>query len=252
MSVEFHIVIPARFHSTRFPGKLLKLIQGITVIERVYRQALKANPKTITIATDHQAIFDMARGFGANTVMTSTHHASGTDRLAEVVERGHFDEQDIIVNVQGDEPFIAPALIAQVAASLRKANSPVATLCRLVDTLESARNPNVVKVVRDSQGYALYFSRSLIPFCRDNPDSIREVYRHIGLYAYRAGFLRQVVSWPACQLETTEALEQLRILWNGYPIKVDEACVEPLQDINTPEDLAKACQCLEQGIYSQP
>jgi 3-deoxy-manno-octulosonate cytidylyltransferase (CMP-KDO synthetase) len=240
MSVDFHVIIPARYQSSRLPGKLLMELHGRTILERVYRQALQAKPKTITIATDSQLIFELATSFGAPVVMTAATHQSGTDRIAEVVAKHKFSPKDIIVNVQGDEPLIAPALIAQVAKSLASTTAPMATLCWPIDNPEMFHNPNLVKVVRDRHNNALYFSRSPIPFCRDDAKANKHVYGHIGLYAYRADFLLEVVSWPVCEIEAIECLEQLRVLWAGYHIKVEEACVRPLQDINTEEDLARA------------
>lgn len=240
MSTDFHVIIPARFQSTRFPGKLLKELHGITVLERVYRQALLAQPKSITIATDHELIAEHAHTFGAQVVITSETHQTGTDRISEVVAKGDFCGQDIIVNVQGDEPFISPQLISQVAQSLEQTHAPVATLCWPIDSLELLHNPNVVKVVRTRDNHALYFSRSAIPAHRDDAHCHAHSFRHIGLYAYRAAFLLDFVTWPACALEQHEALEQLRVLWAGVAIKVEEACVEPLQDINTQEDLLAA------------
>lgn len=242
MSVVFHVVIPARFQSSRFPGKLLMDLNGMTVLERVYRQALLAKPKTITIATDHTAIYERMKAMGANVLMTKSTHPTGTDRIAEVVALENFSENDIIVNVQGDEPFISPRLIQQVAESLADTAAPMATLCWPMMSLEEALNPNVVKVVRDRENHALYFSRSLIPFNREHPDALKQVFRHIGLYAYRAGFLKKWASLPVCELETIEVLEQLRVLWAGERIRVDTACVAPQQDINTVEDLKKACE----------
>ena len=240
MSIDFHVIIPARYQSSRLPGKLMMELNGLTILERVYRQALQANPKSVTIATDSDEIFKLASRFGAPVVMTATTHQSGTDRIAEVVAKHDFSPDDIIVNVQGDEPLIAPALISQVATSLATAAAPMATLCWPVENDEMRTNPNVVKVVRDCNNNALYFSRSTIPFHRDGSISNKHVFRHIGLYAYRASFLLDVVNWPICELEAIEALEQLRVLWAGYNIKVDEACVYPLQDINTADDLARA------------
>lgn len=237
MSGKFHVIIPARYQSTRFPGKLLKSLNGISVLERVYKQVLLAKPESITIATDSEEIRDHAKGFGANVVMTLSCHQSGTDRIAEVVAQANFSSGEVIVNVQGDEPFIAPELIQQVAQSLLDTSAPMATLCWPIDSLEQLNNPNVVKVVRSSSNHALYFSRSPIPLHRDNPQNYANTYRHIGLYAYRAAFLLDYVTWPVCPLEMQEALEQLRVLWHGVAIKVDEACVLPLQDINTQEDL---------------
>ncbi|MCL9682700.1 3-deoxy-manno-octulosonate cytidylyltransferase [Legionella maioricensis] len=244
MTSNVHIVIPARYESTRFPGKLLHDLNGQTVIERVYRQAQLAQPQTITIATDHEAIASHARSFGAQVMMTLSTHQTGTDRIAEVVAKGDFAADDIIVNVQGDEPFIAPQLIMQVAQGLTQTQAPMSTLCWPITSLEMLNNPNIVKVVRSRDNHALYFSRSPIPAHRDEVQSYAQTYRHIGLYAYRAAFLLDYVSWPVCELEQHEALEQLRVLWSGFPIKVDEACIEPLQDINTKEDLVLAQRLL--------
>ena len=243
-NVDFHVIIPARYQSTRLPGKLLLDLGGSTVIERVYQQVLKAKPKSIIIATDNLEIAEHAEGFGAQVKMTAASHQTGTDRIAEVVAQGQFNAGDIIVNVQGDEPLIAPELITQVAQSLHNSQNPIATLCWPVEHYEQLHNPNIVKVVRDCHNNALYFSRSPIPSHRDEPASIAQVYRHIGLYAYRAAFLLDYVSWPVCELETCEALEQLRVLWAGYKIRVDEACRKPLQDINTQDDLVLARQLL--------
>lgn len=244
MSVEFHVIIPARYQSSRLPGKLLMDLNGMTIIERVYRQALLAAPKSITIATDSIEIYQHATAFGANAVMTASTHPTGTDRLAEAIVLGNFSSHDIIVNVQGDEPLISPQLIQQVAGMLASSPAPMATLCWPITTLEEGGNPNVVKVVRDAQNNALYFSRSLIPANRDDLSQLKNVFRHIGLYAYRAGFVQEFVQLPVCELEMTEMLEQLRVLWAGYRIKVDTACVAPQQDINTAEDLKKACEFL--------
>ena len=241
MSVDFHVIIPARYDSSRLPGKLMMELHGITILERVYSQVLKAKPKSITIATDSLKIFELATSFGAPVEMTATTHQSGTDRIAELVAKQGFSPEDIIVNVQGDEPLIDPSLIIQVAKSLSTTEAPMATLCWPIDDQEMLSNPNVVKVVRDCHDHALYFSRSVIPFCRDGiPTTMDHFFRHIGLYAYRAAFLLDMVHWPVCELEAMESLEQLRVLWAGHRIKVDQACVRPLQDINTADDLARA------------
>lgn len=240
MSNNFHIIIPARYRSSRLPGKLLMDIDGITVIERVYQQALKSAPLSITIATDSEDIFQLASSFGAKVVMTESSHESGTDRIAEVIEKLNFAADDIVVNVQGDEPFIPPELIVQVGSSLEKTNAPMATLCWPIDSLEEFLNTNVVKVVRDQNNHALYFSRSQIPSSRDDKDKYKHAFRHIGIYAYRASFLKIITTLPACELELLESLEQLRVLWAGYKIKVDTALIAPLQDINTADDLAQA------------
>jgi 3-deoxy-manno-octulosonate cytidylyltransferase (CMP-KDO synthetase) len=250
MSVDFHIIIPARYESTRLPGKLLLELEGTTVIERVYRQALKARPKSVIIATDSQLIAEHANEFGAQVSMTAASHLTGTDRIAEVIAKEQFAADDIIVNVQGDEPLIAPELIAQVAHSLHRSQAPMATLCWPIEHYEQLQNPNIVKVVRDCHNNALYFSRAAIPAHRDEPKNSGQAFRHIGLYAYRAAFLLDFVKWPVCELESCEALEQLRVLWAGYKIRVDEACAQPLQDINTWDDLVSARQLLGSGVGS--
>ncbi len=237
---EFHIIIPARYQSTRFPGKLLMDLNGQTVLERVYRQALKAKPQSLIIATDNELIYQHMTQLGADVQMTASTHETGSDRLAEVIKLRGFDQQDIIVNVQGDEPLIAPELIIQVAQLLEDSSAPIATLCWPIDSLEALSNPNVVKVVKDSKDYALYFSRAAIPAHRDDATSFAHSFRHIGLYAYRAGYVLTFVQQSGCPLEQCESLEQLRALWMGEKIKLAVACAEPCQDINTPEDLARA------------
>lgn len=239
--MSFHVIIPARYHSSRLPGKLLMDLAGQTILSRAYRQALLADPASITIAADHPLIAEEAARIGAQVVMTSSDHPSGTDRVAEVVRQLQFSSDEIIVNVQGDEPLIDPKLIRQVADSLlSQSSASMATLCWPVESLVVAQNPNVVKVVRDHASHALYFSRSIIPMHRDHPETHDHLFRHIGLYAYRTAFLLKMVELPPCTLEKTESLEQLRVLYAGYKIKVDTACVQPLQDINTAEDLSLA------------
>ncbi|MFA6303304.1 MAG: 3-deoxy-manno-octulosonate cytidylyltransferase [Legionella sp.] len=240
MSTHFHIIIPARYQSTRFPGKLLMDLNGMTVLERVYRQALLAQAQSVVIATDNAEIATHAAHFGAKVIMTAPTHQSGTDRIAEVVAKERFADDAIVVNVQGDEPFIAPELITQVAKSLANSQAPMATLCWPIESSEQLYNPNVVKVVRTADEHALYFSRSPIPYDRHNQHSFANAFRHIGLYAYRANFLLDYVTWPVSELEALEGLEQLRVLERGMGIKVEQACVAPQQDINTEEDLAAA------------
>ncbi len=245
MSEPFYVVIPARYQSTRFPGKLLKDLGGKTVLERVYHQACLASPQDIWIAADHEEIAAEALRFGANVVMTKPNHETGTDRIAEVVEKLSLPKDAVIVNVQGDEPFIDPALIAQVAHPKALAHASISTLCWPVSSREDYENPHVVKVVRNHLNQALYFSRSPIPMFRDGEIILSQVFRHIGLYAYRASFLLDYVRWPVCALESYECLEQLRVLWQGHCIQVEEACVKPMQDINTPEDLERARGLIE-------
>lgn len=248
MSLPFHIVIPARYQSTRLPGKLLMDLNGMSVLERVYRQALLAKPCSITIAADTPEIIEHAQGFGAPVVMTSTSHSCGTDRIAEAVRLIGLTSTDIVVNVQGDEPLISPLLIQQVAELLATDTAPMATLCWPIDQWSEATNPNVVKVIRNKHDHAIYFSRSLIPANRDNPSQLKNTFRHIGIYAYRVGFLQEYVTWPSCELELQESLEQLRAIWSGYPIKIATACVKPRQDINTAEDLQLASRLLTESL----
>ncbi len=245
--INFHIIIPARYESTRLPGKLLLDLGGSSVIKRVYQQALKAQPKSITIATDSELIAEHVVQFGAPVKMTAFEHQTGTDRAAEIVAQGAFAADAIIVNVQGDEPFIAPALIQQVALALEQSNCPMATLCCPIENMEQLQNSNTVKVVRNKHKEALYFSRSPIPKHRAAA-SIENCFRHIGVYAYRAAFLLNYVSWAPCELESQEMLEQLRVLWQGYKIQVEEACVPPSPDINTTEDLLLARQLISQQV----
>lgn len=236
MLENVHIVIPARLNSTRLPRKLLMSLGGQTVIERVYYQALKVNAASVKIATDSEEIYEHVKTF-AQVEMTGAHHQSGTDRVAEVIAKGQYPGDAVIVNVQGDEPFIEPNLIAQVAKAVLTSGTSMATLCWPITDEKSFQNPNVVKVVRDQHDFALYFSRATIPYNRDSQSMPLQAYRHIGLYAYRAHFLLNLVKTPPCEIENIEALEQLRVLWMGEKILVPIACEAPKQDINTLEDL---------------
>lgn len=241
---DFHVLIPARLESSRLPRKLLLDLEGKTVLQRVYEQVEKARPFSIAIATDSDEIAAHARTY-ASVIKTSTAHQSGSDRLAEAVSILSLQPDAIVVNVQGDEPFIDPRLIRQVATLLAQSNASMATLCWPITELSELHNPNVVKVVRNAADEALYFSRAPIPFKRDKDSDAILAYRHIGLYAYRAGFLLDFVAAQACELESIEALEQLRVLWMGHKIAVATAEAAPLQDINTAEDLARARALLQ-------
>ncbi len=240
MSVDFHIVIPARIGSTRLPGKLLLDVGGMSVIERTYRQAQLANPASITVATDSDEIAHEVSRIGANFVMTSAHHPTGTDRIAEACTKLGLAPNAIVVNVQGDEPFIPPALIKQVANSLDLTDLVMSTLCWPIEDYTAFLDANIVKVVRDCQNNALYFSRAAIPAHASQSERAENIFKHIGLYAYRVKFLLDFVKLPPCALEKVESLEQLRVLWYGYRIKVDKASVRPRQEINTKEDLEAA------------
>ena len=239
-----HVIIPARYASTRLPGKPLADVAGKPLIQRVHDCALKSGAIQVVIATDDARIHAVAEGFGARVVMTSTEHHSGTDRLAEVIEKLTIGPEEVIVNMQGDEPLMPPELIREVAEKLSsRKDAQVATACHGIHDRETLVNPNVVKVVCDARGYALYFSRAAIPWPREvmagkGGGSI-QAYRHIGLYAYRAGFVRRYASWPSCPPEQAEQLEQLRVLWHGERIVVHEARALPEAGVDTPEDLER-------------
>jgi 3-deoxy-manno-octulosonate cytidylyltransferase (CMP-KDO synthetase) len=253
MSAAFTVVIPARFGSSRFPGKPLKLIAGKPMVQHVWEQARKSAAERVVVATDDARILEACRAFGAEVLMTRDDHNSGTDRLAEVAAQLGLASDAIVVNVQGDEPLIPPAVINQVAANLAAhAEAGIATLAEPIDDVEALFNPNVVKVVADLDGLALTFSRAPLPWARDDFVKTREALpvgvpyrRHIGIYAYRAGFLHDFVSWGPCWLENTEALEQLRALWHGVRIHVADAAETPPPGVDTPEDLERVRRLLE-------
>lgn len=241
----FHVIIPARYASTRLPGKPLLDIAGKPMIQRVWEQARKSQALSVTVATDDPRIAQACSAFGAQVVMTRSDHPSGTDRLQEVVAQMGLDSDACVVNVQGDEPMIPPSLIDQVAANLlAHPEASIATLAEPLSDIESVFNPNVVKLVTDHQGFALYFSRAPMPWCRDafneQPRAIPEgmvFRRHIGLYAYKVGFLHDYVKWAPSPLELAESLEQLRALWFGCRIQVADACEVPAPGIDTQDDL---------------
>ena len=245
-ATRFKVVIPARYASTRLPGKPLRLIGGRPMLQHVYDRARQSGAETVIIATDDPRIEQAASAFSANVCMTSPEHTSGTERLGEVVERLHWQDDEIIVNVQGDEPLVPPALISQVAADLAgHADATVATLAHAIATAAEAQDPNIVKVVLDRSGYALYFSRAAIPFCRDAQDADAVgLLRHVGLYAYRAGFLRHYRQLEAAPLEQVEKLEQLRVLWHGMRIHVAMAVQMPGPGVDTEDDLRRVADLL--------
>ena len=239
------IVIPARYASTRLPGKPLVDIHGKTMIQRVYEQAAGSAIKEVIVATDDSRIEASLNALNYNVCMTKADHPSGTDRLAEVAEIQALEDDDIIINVQGDEPLIPHAVIEQVGALLEQnPEASVATLSTPITELETLQNPNVVKVVASGTGRALYFSRAPIAWHRDsnNHQTSDEIaaypyQRHIGIYAYRAGFLRAYAQWEPCSLEQTESLEQLRAMYHDHVIQVAVACEKVPEGIDTPEDL---------------
>lgn len=237
-------VIPARYASSRLPGKPLAKIAGKPMIQHVYEQAVKAElPSAVWVATDDRRVFEAVSAFGGQVVMTSAAHCTGTDRLAEVARRC---DAEIIVNIQGDEPLIAPEVIDQVVKPFFQEPELVMTTLKSRLTEADFTNPAVVKVVTDQRGYALYFSRSLIPYPRNAGEDFA-VYKHIGLYAYRKEFLLQYSSMPQTPLEKAESLEQLRVLENGYRILVlgtNYQCV----GVDTPEDLERVRAILEYKV----
>lgn len=243
----FRVVIPARLASTRLPGKPLLDIAGQPMILRVWQQALASGAVDVCVATDERSVLDCVVAAGGKAVLTRADHASGTDRLAEVVESQGWDDEEIVVNVQGDEPLIEPALIRAVAQTLDEdAEAMVSTAAHPFDEADTFFNPNVVKVVCDARGHALYFSRAPIPWARDDFMHSREVLpqqlpvlRHVGIYAYRAGFLRRYAQLAPSPLEQWEALEQLRVMWHGYRIAVRVVEDAPAAGVDTPADLER-------------
>ena len=253
MTTDFTVVIPARYGSSRFPGKPLKVIAGKPMVQLVWEQARKSSAQRVVVATDDVRIFEACQAFGAEVLMTRDDHNSGTDRLAEVAAQLGLAADAIVVNVQGDEPMIPPAVIDQVASNLAAhPEAGISTLAELIDDVAALFNPNVVKVSSDINGLALTFSRAPLPWARDalaaNRDELPAgvpLRRHIGIYAYRAGFLHDFVSWGPCMLENTENLEQLRALWNGVRIHVADALEAPPAGVDTPEDLERVRRLLE-------
>lgn len=245
--MPFKIVIPARHASSRLPGKPLLDIAGKPMILRVLERALGAGADEVWVATDHTGIAGVVEKAGGKVIVTSAEHPSGTDRLAEVATRLGWSDDTIVVNVQGDEPLIPPQLIDDVAAALAAdAEAAIATACHPLESAEEFFNPNVVKLVMDARGRALYFSRAASPWARDAFAADRSAlpanlpaYRHIGLYAYRAGFLKRYSSLAPSPLEQWEALEQLRAMAHGYPIQVMVLDHAPPAGVDTAEDLER-------------
>jgi len=239
-----HIIIPARYASTRLPGKPLLDIAGKPMIARVVECARASGAQQVVVATDDERIRAAAAAFDVQVVMTRADHLSGTDRLAEAITLLDLDDDEIVVNLQGDEPLMPPMLIRQVAALLAARPAAVmSTACHAITQREDFLNPNAVKVVTDREGHALYFSRAPIPWPRDIMSGAStaaiKAFRHIGLYAYRAGFVARYAAWPACPLETSESLEQLRVLWQGEKIAVVEAEEAPASGVDTLDDLER-------------
>ena len=243
--MKFMAIIPARYASTRFPGKPLAVLGGKTVIQRVYEQVSSVLSE-VYVATDDQRIYDCVEGFGGKAIMTREDHKSGTDRIEEAVEKIGTDA-DVIINVQGDEPFIQPSQVETLMHLFDAPETQIGTLGKLFESMEAVENPNSPKIVTDNRGFALYFSRSVIPYIRgkERNDWFGQYpfLKHLGIYAYRREVLAEVTRLPQSSLEKAESLEQLRWLQNGYRIRVGLTDVETIC-IDTPEDLQRAEQFL--------
>ena len=237
--MSFTVIIPARYASTRFPGKPLADLAGKPMVVHVCQRAAQSGAAAVHVATDDERIAQAVREHGFQVVMTRADHPSGTDRLAEAAMRLGLAEDHVVVNVQGDEPMIPPSLIRQVAE--RASRADMATACHAIHDAAALDNPNVVKVVLDAQGHALYFSRSRIPYPREGEPAC---YRHAGIYAYRVGFLRRYAALSPSPLEKAEALEQLRALWHGHRIAVVVADLAIPPGVDTPQDLEAVLRML--------
>jgi 3-deoxy-manno-octulosonate cytidylyltransferase (CMP-KDO synthetase) len=252
--MKFKVVIPARYASVRLPGKPLLEIAGKPMIQHVFERALESGANQVVVATDSEKIADVCREFSADVCMTSAEHRSGSDRIAEVVAQRGWQDDEIIVNLQGDEPCMPAELLTQVAEDMSQHDAAgVTTLSAPITARNMLFDPHVVKVVTDLQGYALYFSRAPIPWHRDefidadSPlPSDTGFARHIGLYAYRAGYLAKYVAWERAPIERAESLEQLRVLWHGGRIHVSGARMEPGQGVDTRDDLQQVEAALKE------
>lgn len=242
MPTAFKIVIPARYASTRLPGKPLIDINGKPMIEWVYQAAQQSQAEQVVVATDDKRIAEVVSGFGGDYCMTRSDHTTGSDRIVEVCEKLNWDDATVIVNLQGDEPLMPADNLRQVAGNLLASGCDMATLHKSIDA-QSAQNPNQVKLVHDQAGKALYFSRACMPYLRDEGSA--DYYGHIGLYAYRVGFLKLYAGLAPCMLEQSEKLEQLRALYYGYSIHTELARKAPGTGVDTPEDLLKVSQLLQ-------
>jgi 3-deoxy-manno-octulosonate cytidylyltransferase (CMP-KDO synthetase) len=244
--MSFTVVIPARFASSRLPGKPLADLAGKSMVQRVWERSLASGAERVVVATDDERILGHCRDIGAEAMMTSRAHTSGTDRLAEVARNLGLAEDSIVVNVQGDEPLIPPAVIDQVADNLaRFSKASIATLCESITETAVLRDPNAVKVVFDREGYALYFSRAPIPWHRDQSClgatelPAGDCWRHLGIYAYRAAFLQRFTQWEPASLEQVESLEQLRAMYQGERIHVAQAIADVPGGVDTEDDLER-------------
>lgn len=253
--MAFRVVIPARYASTRLPGKPLADIAGKPMVVRVVEAALRSGAAEVVVATDDERVRAAVAAHGHTVVMTRSDHPTGTDRIAEVARLFKWHADEVVVNVQGDEPLIDPALVAAVARALdADREAAIATAAHELHDIADFLNPNVVKVATAANGRALYFSRAPIPWHRDGLATQREVLpaglqarRHIGLYAYRVSFLQRYGALAPAPIEQWEALEQLRALWHGFPIQVIECAHPPLPGVDTPDDLERV-----RGLFAAP
>lgn len=244
--MEFHVVIPVRYDSIRLPGKALADIGGKPMVQHVYERALNSGAEEVIIATDDKRIAEVAESFGAHVCMTSADHKSGTERLAEAVVALGLEDDEIVVCLQGDEPLIPPEIIRQVAEDLEEHdNVKVSTICVPIKDVNELFNPNVTKVVLNRRNYAMYFSRAPIPYGRDTFSDQQNIklngshFRHVGLYAYRVGFVQEYLEWGPCPAEELEGLEQLRILWQGGRIHMAIGKPNLPLGVDTEEDLVR-------------
>lgn len=238
--MRFTVLIPARLASTRLPNKPLADIGGAPMVVRVAQAALRSGAAQVVVACDDALIAAACAAHGIKAVLTKVDHPSGSDRLAQACDLLGLNDDEIVVNVQGDEPLMDPELITHVANLLQKQpQSSMGTAAHAIDSVADQNNPNIVKVVLDAQNYALYFSRSKIPFNRDGHPNAPAPLRHVGIYSYRAGFVRQFPKLPQAPMEVSESLEQLRALWHGHKIAVHVSDAAPGPGVDTPHDLEK-------------
>lgn len=245
--MDFHVIIPARYDSSRLPGKVLADIDGKPMIQHVFERSVASGALSVVVATDDQRIAKVAENFGAKICMTAAHHQSSTERLAEAAVLLDFEDEDVLVNVQSDEPLISPRVIRQLANDLiEKEHIKVSTLCQPIQSPEDLFNSDIVKMVMNHRNYAMYFSRAAIPWDREKFTETGQLsqyrpkhWQHIGIFAYRVNFLQEYIEWPSCPLEEMEALEQLRILWNGVRVHVLVSEEKIMHGVKTEADLEK-------------
>lgn len=249
--MDFRVIIPVRLDSTRLPGKPLLDIHGKPMVQHVYERAMDSGAESVVIATDSDEVAEVAESFGAPVCLTASDHQSGTERIAEAIDALEYDDDEIIVNVQGDEPMIRPDIINKVAADIAEHDAiKVSSLCEPIHNIEDLNDTNIVKVLLNRRHFAMYFSRAPIPWqlgfkTGDAVDLSQCYYRHVGLYAYRVSVLRDYIDWPESPFEALESLEQLRVLWNGFRIHMTIVEGKLPPGVDTPEDLEKARELMK-------